>query len=331
LLWFATYGFAAQAQDVVFSNPYSNPIYLNPAYTGLPEHLRAGINFHNQGVDRISPYTAYSLYADYFFDKYNSGVGFMALGDRMATGSIIKTQIALSYTYRLKINGNTFLRMAMQPAIQFASYRNSLIFSDQIDYEGITTGDNNMGITSKPFFDISLGMVFTHKRLYTGLAVHHLATVDNIKVGGASVSTPPKITFNIGYNYSIMLYQNSVSTSRRGGHPLTFSPNFIIGQQGGSNFYSFGTYVSLLKFSIGAHYKSSAVNSPHFYIISAHYAGEMVGFSYHFEFGKLNRTIKPIPVNAHEISIWLKISTANAHTATVKHRYDEITYDMPDI
>jgi type IX secretion system PorP/SprF family membrane protein len=323
-----------RAQDVAFSNPYTNPIYLNPAYTGLPAHWRAGLNYHYQGVGAGLPYMAYSIYGDYFFDDHNSGIGFFALADRTAAGGITKTTIAIPYAYRLKINNNTFLRMALQPAVNFAVYNtNSITLPDQIDANGNSTGTGGGNISSSPYFDVALGVLFSHKHFYAGFAVHHLASVSAMSVGDVTISTLPKFTLNAGYNHEILIYENSVTSARRGGYPLTFSPNLIIGQQGASNYFAVGTYLSLLDVAVGLHYKSSLGNaSPHFLIVSAHYTGKLVTAAYHFEFGSFNKTFKVVPANSHEISVAIKIgSKSSISTVSYGMRVEEKIYDMPDI
>ena len=274
-------------------------------------------------------YSAYSAYADYYYDQYNSAIGFMALGDRSADGGITKTHIALSYMYRLPIGRAAFLRMALQPALVFASYSpDRIVFPDQIDPEGNISGGGG-GASSKPYFDLALGTIFTYKRFYAGLALHHIASVNTLKVGDASIASVPKITFNAGYNIEVMLYQNSPSLTRLGGYALRLSPNILVTQQYPSNFYSIGTFAALTNYAVGLHYKSSVGNSAHFCVISAHYSGKMIGVAYHFEFGWLNRTIKPVPVNAHEVSVCFKMGRTSAVPRRI-NIYDEKTYDIPD-
>jgi type IX secretion system PorP/SprF family membrane protein len=332
LFFFAACAFAVSGQDVVFSSPYSNPIYLNPAYTGLPSYWRTGGNFHSQGLDKISTYGAYSIYADYFWEEKNSAFGFLAIGDRMTGGSITKTQIAMTYMYRLVFNEKTYLRLSLQPALCLASYNlSSIIFPSDVDDNGYNDGNYSGGITSKPYFDLSLGMVFARRRFYTGFAVHHLATANSVSLGSASISTPPKFTFNMGYNYTFLLYENSASLSRRGGYGLTFSPNFMYIYQGGSNIFSLGTYVRLLDVAVGVHCKSSFGNSAYFFIVSAHYVGSVVGVSYNFEFGAINKTFQAIPANAHEITLSLKFNDKKPAAVQNIWRQKEIIYDKPDI
>lgn len=325
---------AARAQDAVFCNPYSNPIYLNPAYTGLPVHWRAGLNYHYQGIGGVSPYMAYSVYADYFWDSKNSGLGFYAMGDRMTAGSITKTKVAAIYSYRLKINDDAALRMALQPAVNFASYNeNSLSFPDQINTNGNATSYGGGAIDTKSFFDVALGAVFSYKRFYAGFAVHHLAAVSAMSVGDATISTPAKFSFNMGYDYSFLMYENSVAMSRRGGYALRLSPNLVIEQQSASNYFAAGAYAALLNVAVGLHYKSSIGNSPHFFIVSAHYSGEIVSAAYHFEFGSFNKSFKVVPANSHEISLFVKFShrPKSPYWGVQKIDIADKIYDMPDI
>ena len=69
-------------QDPGFSQFYSNPLYLNPAFTGTTELPRTTLNYRNQWPQKGATYTTYSLSFDRLSKKLNTGFGFLVLHDK---------------------------------------------------------------------------------------------------------------------------------------------------------------------------------------------------------------------------------------------------------
>ena len=66
------------AQDPIFSQFYSAPLQINPAFAGLSENPRLGLIYRNQWpfVDQsFKTYVTYNLAYDQYFSKLKSGFG----------------------------------------------------------------------------------------------------------------------------------------------------------------------------------------------------------------------------------------------------------------
>lgn len=51
IVFFCCIAGSAPAQDAMYSQPFANPLYLNPAFAGLANSQRlgiAGLNFHEE-------------------------------------------------------------------------------------------------------------------------------------------------------------------------------------------------------------------------------------------------------------------------------------------
>jgi type IX secretion system PorP/SprF family membrane protein len=85
---------ATVAQDIHFSQILSNPLFLNPASTGLFDgDLRIGASYRSQGKSISVPYTTYSAWGDTHFEAGNSGttafgVGLSFFSDNAGEGSL---------------------------------------------------------------------------------------------------------------------------------------------------------------------------------------------------------------------------------------------------
>ena len=70
-------------QDAEFTQFYSNPIYLNPAFAGTNNCPRISTNYRSQwtGLPQIFNTTSFSY--DQNFRSIDGGIGFMILSDRL--------------------------------------------------------------------------------------------------------------------------------------------------------------------------------------------------------------------------------------------------------
>ena len=69
------------AQDVIYSQFYANPLYLNPALAGAKLDQRITLNYRNQWPSISNGYVTYSAAWDQQFDKISGALGFMANAD----------------------------------------------------------------------------------------------------------------------------------------------------------------------------------------------------------------------------------------------------------
>ncbi|MCF6360965.1 MAG: type IX secretion system membrane protein PorP/SprF, partial [Cyclobacteriaceae bacterium] len=97
-------------QDVQFSQFYSAPLYLNPAFTGATQLTRVGINYRNQWPALQANFVTLSAYADHFIDDKNSGIGFLIQTDKAGLAGLRSTSFTGTYSYQLPISQTFTLR-----------------------------------------------------------------------------------------------------------------------------------------------------------------------------------------------------------------------------
>ncbi|HKJ78873.1 MAG TPA: PorP/SprF family type IX secretion system membrane protein, partial [Prolixibacteraceae bacterium] len=97
-------GFSIAAQDVSFSQFYSNPLYLNPAFAGSVGTPRFGLQYRNQWSGFNNAFTTYSAAFDMAVEKLQGGVGVYVMNDALANNALNSLQINLIYTTFVRLN-----------------------------------------------------------------------------------------------------------------------------------------------------------------------------------------------------------------------------------
>ena len=104
------------AQDAHFSQFYSNPLYLNPAFAGTQVCPRFVMNYRNQWPGIQNAFNTVSASYDKHYDGIQGGLGFQIFNDTEADGAFSNLRTAISYSYRLEINHKLSLRAGFEAA-----------------------------------------------------------------------------------------------------------------------------------------------------------------------------------------------------------------------
>jgi type IX secretion system PorP/SprF family membrane protein len=181
-----------QAQDLHFSQFFSSPLTLNPAYTGLFDgEIRVAGNYRNQWPTINNAFVNYAVSADFAVlpnrmplnDRW--GVGVMAYTDKQANGTLRNSFYSVSTAYHkgLDEEGNHRLSLGFQGTYaQKRLYTNNLKFEDMLRSDGFTgvTNElfdpNNLNLN---YFDLNAGMIFSGRfgaatNYYAGVSMYHI-------------------------------------------------------------------------------------------------------------------------------------------------------------
>lgn len=189
LLFSICFATVVYAQDPTFSQFYLNPLYVNPAYTGMNEGLRICANYRNLWGKIPSRFPSYSISADAQNLSISSGLGMNMTNDLEGEGSLRTQSFGAFYAYRaILIPKHMVFHGGIQTSI--VSRRidwSSLVFSDQIDpvlgvVKPTATPEPNQQSVFYPDFSAGGILRFNHntkrkKLLATwtlGFAIHHL-------------------------------------------------------------------------------------------------------------------------------------------------------------
>lgn len=174
LIFILSYG---KAQNPQFSQFYSLPLFLNPAFTGQTYEHRAAADVRDQWPGVATTYKTVAASYDYNIVSASSGIGFIALQDRSGTPSLSTTLAMLSYAYHFRISKFAEIRMGAQIGYGYKSIDMSkLVLNDQLYYNTptsldpyITNMNNHVG-----YLDLNTGALLNSATYWLGFSAQHL-------------------------------------------------------------------------------------------------------------------------------------------------------------
>lgn len=317
----------AQAQDVSFSQTFEAPLYLAPSFTGLANGTRVGLTYRNQWPGIGNVYQNYYLYADYYFDQYNSGVGIQWLCDNQGKGLVVDNQVSLMYAYELQINKFLMLR----PGISFHLGIRNLDRSKMISYTDISSdGSYQPGGSSIEFeslrktrFDAGTSLMLYSDIFWVGFTIDHLLQPDN-SFTDARKDIGMKITGFAGYK---LIYEES----RRGSEPKSISFALNYTHQYSFNQMEMGFYWYYYPLELGLSYRglffkvSGELDNSDAVIpnVGVNINGFRIGYSYDITISDLSS----FGNGAHEVSLLYRIIPENKNKR--KYKMSPVPCTMP--
>lgn len=312
------------AQDPIFSQFYSTPMAINPAFAGTTYAPRISAIYRHQwpslADNRVTAYSTYAASYEQFIPAFNSGFGFLVMSDD--AGDLLRTTNAsASYAYRVSVNDGFHLKLGVEAGFrQYDVDWDKLIFLDQlneitgpVDEAGNPNTSNEIrpDALNHTVFDVGAGLLAYGETFYGGLAIHHLTTPDESFIElntGLVEGLPMRITLHGGAQFIVK------EGNKR--QPASFiSPNVLLLKQGDQGQINLGAYYSMGLVFAGGWYRHSFGN-PDAVIAMAGFQYDVlkVGYSYDFTVSGLTATTG----GAHEIS--LVINLENSETLR-KKRY----------
>jgi len=190
-------------QDVQFSQFYSAPLYLNPAFTGATQLTRIGSNYRNQWPALEANFVTLSAYVDHFIDDKNSGIGFLIQRDKIGLAGLRSTSFTGTYSYQLPLSEIFTMRVGANAGYYLRDINfSNLTFGDQF-VNGVLTNPTNEQFdtgATKSFFNMGTGALLYSDDVWLGLAVDHL-NKPNQSLIGEEDKLPMKFSVHGGYKF----------------------------------------------------------------------------------------------------------------------------------
>jgi hypothetical protein len=164
----------ACAQDAQFTQFYSAPTYLSPAFAGTAAQSRMALQYRDQWPSIPGAFVTYNVAFDHYLNELNSGIGLIATHDKAGSGAMSYTSITGQYAYEIELKRKVFLR----PALQFGYVNHAvdytrLVFGDQLVRGGDIGTYENLARRSIGYVDMGTGLLFFTPKLWLGMAYHH--------------------------------------------------------------------------------------------------------------------------------------------------------------
>lgn len=292
---------ALQAQDVVYTQYYGNPVYLNPALAGNKICPRLTFNYRNQWPAVNKGYVSYSASYDQFFKKISGSIAVQANADVQGGGILNRMSANFVYNYKLEISkkwiGNAALQVGynslyLDPA--------KLVFADQIvpgtgeilPVSSETPPDH----TTIGDVDFSSGFALGYDtKYYFGAAFHHITTPDQSFYSSNLNPLKMRITLHAGGIFDI---NKANEYSEKGS--VAISPNLLYIKQGEFEQLNTGVYGIVYPFVAGVWYRYCFGNPDAVIaLLGIEYSVFKLGYSFDY-------TISDLSIRsggAHEISL----------------------------
>ncbi len=189
------------AQDANFSQPYANPLYLNPAFAGTGTNQRIGLNFRDEWPNIPGSFVTYNVSYDRNIIDSSNAIGVLGNYDEAGQATLTTTNISIIYAHQFHIFKSFTLSFGVQGTYHEKSVNwNKLTMGDMIDAtRGFVYNSQEVSTrTSIAVSDFSAGVLGYGKNYFVGFAVNHFTQPDESFVTGSS-PLPIKYTFNAGY------------------------------------------------------------------------------------------------------------------------------------
>jgi type IX secretion system PorP/SprF family membrane protein len=301
-----------KAQDMHFTQFYSSPLYLNPAYTGADVCGRISATYRNQWPGISKTYKSYLLAVDHYVQKYNIGIGLLFGNDVAGTGNLKTTIVNPLIAYEATLTKKLMLRFGVQPGISIRSINfNNLVFGDQLARGG-GVASLETPTQTKTFFDIGAGTLLYTKKYWFGVSFYHLNKPNETLRGEAEESTLPiKYSAHGGYKYTINPDEKEEMKRK------SFSGAFHYRGQAEFDQLDFGGYYTQYVFNLGLWYrgipglkayKAGYENNDAISVIIGIRTDRLsFGYSYDYTISKLTN----MSHGAHEISVAYQLCKLN--------------------
>ena|ERR1700741_326925 len=183
-LFLVLYSGFAEGQDMHFTQFYSTPLYLNPAFAGAGGCTRAFLTYRNQWPGISKAYKSYLVSADHFIQQNHIGIGLVVGQDVAGTGNLKTTIVNPILAYETRLGKTVGMRVGFQPGLAIRSINlNNLTFGDQIARGG-NVSTMEAPPASKTFFDFGTGALFYSKKYWGGFSVYHITRPDESLIEG---------------------------------------------------------------------------------------------------------------------------------------------------
>ncbi len=276
--------------DPHFSQYYANPLWLNPALTGVTDgDYRVNVNAKQQWANVGKGYLTGGASFDMAPTK-NLALGAMIINQRAGDIGYNQLNAVVSGAYRIRFGreGDQVVNFGLQAGVINKSFDPSKITLGS-QYNPILGYDPSMGmnedISSSGYLspDVNFGVMYfdgrgnTKVNSFIGASVSHLTRPKDKFVGGDS-RLPMRFTGHGGARVKV-------------NYMLDITPNFIYLKQGDAQEVAGGAYAQLMLSTesdllFGANYRleDSAIA-----FVGLHHKSMVFGVSYDFNTSQLNR------------------------------------------
>ncbi len=199
LLLFCSVLGSAFAQDAQFTQFYSTPTNISPAFAGTGLQTRFGLAVRDQWPAFPGAFVSTNFAVDHFVSEANSGLGLLVSHDKAGSGALRYTSASFQYAYEIELKRKVFLRPALQIGyVNHAVDFTKLTFGDQLARGGNVGTYEYLQGTSISYADMAGGLLFFTPKYWLGMSLHHMNRPNQSLLGNES-RIPAKFSMHGGW------------------------------------------------------------------------------------------------------------------------------------
>lgn len=250
------------AQDPHFSQFFSSPLTLNPAFTGkFNGQVRAAANYRNQWPTINRAYQTGTASVDFpiMGGRIPStdiwGLGFMAYTDKSAAGAVGFNYFSASTAYHKGLDEDGYKQLGAGFQVTYSNMlinTSKLTFEDQLTSAGFTKPTEeifNNSTLKASYVDVNAGILYTasttdKNNFYAGVSLYHINRPKQ-EFTGTNYNLYPRATFHAGGYFPVgeltTLHLSGLYSTQAGAHEtlLGGAMQFIAGDPEAYNPTSF--------------------------------------------------------------------------------------------
>ncbi len=304
------------AQDLDFSQHYSNPTYYNPAFVGLTP------GFRKRWTGLEGRYNTYNFSMDIAERGLPGagGLGLIASQDVQGAGLFKTNTIGFMPSVRIPISRNSILQVGALAAIVSRQFNfDDLVFTDQLDpkYGNIYPSAFTSTMRNKVVFpDFAFGAIYQFKGRdldgNIGAAVHHL-TQPNQSFFEVKAPLPMKYVYHMDLVITIQEHRSLYEKRKE----FKMNPGLMVQYQNGLFVYTLGMNVYFSRLYLGLWYRNEAMEYDSYSNFTM-----MGGLNIHF-----NETSRMKVIYSYDYNIMAKHNfTGPSHEISLVFEFDDISF-----
>lgn len=284
-------------QDPIFSQFFTSPMQLNPAFAGHSMGTSIALNYRNQWPAFDQAYVTYSMAVDHYLDGLNSGIGLYVNADDAGRGILKTFKFAGTYAYQVRLGEDFYTRLGVEAgAINSVLDWNKLIFLDQIDPEFglispggtiIPTAELVPESLSRVVFDASVGLLAYTSQFYAGISLKHINAPDLgfYRQARNAVQRGLPLRLMVQAGTDIVLQKGP---GRFAKPEVYFSPSAMYARQGAFQQMMLGSMFTFKQLFAGLWFRHAFANGDALALnLGGRYENFRIGYSYDFTVSRL--------------------------------------------
>lgn len=216
IFFFAIVSYCSYAQSIDHSQPFTNLLYTNPAFTGTNVCPRIYLNHRTKNYSYDRAFQSYLASYDQNIRRWNLDIGGIIVRDDNKSSSFSTTALQPIISKSIQISKIGIIKAALQiDVIHQGLDTDEYTYPDQIDYRYgfiYPTGESDNSYSSWSA-GASAGLLYYTEKLFAGIALHNITQP---KTGNSDKQThlPRRLSAHIGYNVNIasgIFYRQNLS------------------------------------------------------------------------------------------------------------------------